>query len=117
VKTIKEWQVEIRKSNAEHGWESTVTEENPGMFSEKMLLIISEISEALEEFRDHHGVKETYFKPENPWKPEGIPIELADAVIRILDFAEANGIDLEAAIKLKHEYNLTRPWKHGNKRI
>ncbi len=125
--TIKEWQVEVRRVNAEHGWESKVTEDNPGMFSEKMLLVISEISEALEEFRDHRPIAAMYFHTNEDgtlkrdsnghFKPEGIPIEIADAVIRILDFCEANGIDLEEAIYIKHEYNKTRPFKHGGKKI
>jgi hypothetical protein len=113
--TIKEWQTEIRACNAEHGFESEVT--NAGVFSEKLLLIVSEISEAMEEFRDHHDVREIYYKAEKPDKPEGIPVELADATIRILDFCEANGINLEEVIALKHAYNKTRPYKHGGKKI
>jgi len=54
-----------------------------------------------------------YFGPSG--KPEGEAIELADAVIRIMDYCEFVGIDLEQAIQLKHEYNKTRPYRHGNK--
>lgn len=50
-------------------------------------------------------------------KPEGIAIELADAVIRILDYCGHVGIDIEKAIEIKHEYNKTRPYKHGGKKI
>lgn len=39
--------------------------------------------------------------------------ELADAYIRILDTAAGFRIDLQAAIDAKHEYNKTRPYKHG----
>lgn len=49
-------------------------------------------------------------------KPEGIPIELADCIIRILDYCGKEGIDIEEAIKIKHEYNLTRPYRHGGKK-
>jgi RecJ-like exonuclease len=38
--------------------------------------------------------------------------ELADAVIRILDMAAADGIDLGSVIEAKHEYNKTRPHRH-----
>ena len=48
-------------------------------------------------------------------KPEGIPIELADAIIRICDTCGQYGIDLDRAIRLKMEYNKTRPYKHGKK--
>ena len=46
---------------------------------------------------------------------EGVPMELADAVIRCFDMAYVFGIDLEAAIKEKHAFNKTRPYLHGRK--
>jgi NTP pyrophosphatase (non-canonical NTP hydrolase) len=72
----------------------------------KLALIHSEISEALEEYRD--GNIETYHR-ETDGKPEGFGIELADAIIRILDLAEALDIDLQGAIEQKHAFNVTRP--------
>lgn len=48
-------------------------------------------------------------------KPEGVAVELADAVIRIADLCGHLGIDLEAAIALKMDYNETRPFKHGKR--
>ncbi|MBR3996408.1 MAG: hypothetical protein IKI97_14170, partial [Clostridia bacterium] len=54
---------------------------------------------------------ETYYREDG--KPEGVPSELADAVIRCFDMADYYGIDLEAAIMEKHAFNLTRPYKHG----
>jgi NTP pyrophosphatase (non-canonical NTP hydrolase) len=41
--------------------------------------------------------------------------ELADIIIRCLDTAAEHGIDIERAIIVKHEYNCTRPFKHGGK--
>jgi hypothetical protein len=52
----------------------------------------------------------------NP-KPEGIPIELADCIIRIFDYCGKEGINIEEAIRIKHEYNKTRPYRHGGKAI
>lgn len=46
-------------------------------------------------------------------KPVGVPSELADIIIRTLDAAAAWGIDIDAAIARKIEYNATRPHKHG----
>lgn len=48
-------------------------------------------------------------------KPCGIPIEAADIIIRVLDMCAAYGIDIEAAIAMKMEYNSTRPYMHGKK--
>ena len=41
--------------------------------------------------------------------------ELADIVIRALDAAERLDVDIERALLLKHEYNTTRDFRHGNK--
>ena len=80
-----------------------------------LLLIHTEVSEATEEFR--HGALETeiYYSTdeEGCQKPEGIPIELADILIRIADFCGGFGIPLESALRQKMAYNKTRPYRHG----
>ena len=53
----------------------------------------------------------TYYSDDG--KPEGVPAELADVVIRCFDMADYYGINLEAAIIEKMEFNKTRPYKHG----
>ena len=42
--------------------------------------------------------------------------ELADVIIRVLDYCGYAGIDIDAAISQKHEYNRTRPYRHGGKK-
>jgi hypothetical protein len=44
-------------------------------------------------------------------------IELADAVIRIMDHCKAKGYRLGLAIMAKHEFNKTRPHRHGGKKF
>lgn len=179
----------IHENAVAHGWW-----EKERSFAEIVALIHSELSEALEEYRS--GKPFLYFVIETiqrdgkvipeirtdygdgnykDEKPEGIVVELADAVIRILDycgkrgldieealaerraafdaytlpelvtechyllsmayrdaeprslyFAECisliafwvkeNGGDLDEAIVLKHEYNKSRPYRHGGKK-
>lgn len=48
-------------------------------------------------------------------KPEGVAVELADAVIRIADLCGHLGIDLDAVIEEKMAYNADRPYKHGKR--
>jgi NTP pyrophosphatase (non-canonical NTP hydrolase) len=78
---------------------------------EKLALIHSEVSEALEEYRND---REPIYIVSG--KPEGIAIELADVVIRVADLCGRMGIDLEEAIRLKSTYNETRPHRHGGKK-
>lgn len=181
---------EVHENAVNHGWW-----ENERSFAGIIDLIHSELTEALEEVRNGHELNEVYYTcgkdydcalyepmginkecngcPKN--KPEGVPIELADTVIRILDyfgrheidpcmfgdveyqeaddtetllaechfllsesykkyklqyprfyplmrcietifaFCKRFEIDIEEAIKIKHEYNKTRPYKHGGK--
>lgn len=64
-----------------------------------LALIHSEVSEALE--ADRVGDEDNYAE------------ELADTVIRLLDHAESEGIDLEAEVEEKMDVNRGREHKHG----
>lgn len=99
----------------DHGWW-----DEPKHFGELIALIHSEASEALEEFRNGHTPTEEYLVPDGKNKinkPEGIPSELADIVIRVFDLCGHYNIDLEVAIKNKMKYNESRPYKHGGKKL
>ena len=106
--------VELAYGNAKtKGWHDT-----DRTFGELIALCHSELSEALEEHRNGVGFQELYRKKSDTLgKPEGIPIELADVLIRIADMCGKYGIDLEAAVKMKMEYNRSRPYRHGGKVI
>ena len=77
--------------------------------SQRLMLIVSELSEALEALR--HG------NPPDNHIPDytGLEAELADAVIRIMDLAETTKSRLAEAIVAKAAYNSGRPHKHGGK--
>ena len=86
-------------------------------FGELIALVHSELSEALEEYRNGNAPNEiVYLKGIGGDKPEGIPIELADVLIRIFDLCGRYGIDLDEAVRIKMEYNKKRTWRHGGKK-
>lgn len=127
--TISELVSRAHENAVKHGFWNLAPE-----FGTAVALVHSELSEALEEVRADrpplYYVIETIQAdgkviPEmrtdygdgaySAEKPEGVAVELADAVIRIADLCGHLGIDLEAAIALKMAYNETRPFKHGKK--
>jgi NTP pyrophosphatase (non-canonical NTP hydrolase) len=87
--------------------------DTPVDFGTRIALMHEELSEALAEYRNHQPYDLVY--TDEKGKPEGIPIELADCVIRIFDAAGYYKIDLQAAILRKMAYNSTRPYRHGSK--
>jgi len=108
--TISKLIKQSHKTAVEKGWWQ---EERP--FGDQIALMHSELSEALEEYRNGHDFKEMYYRDDG--KPEGIPSELADVLIRIADTCGRYDIDLEHALKEKLKFNKTRPHRHGNKVI
>ncbi len=109
--TISELVKRAHETATDKGWY-----DEPKTFGELIALCHSELSEALEDYRRGRGIGEVRFLGADE-KPEGIPIELADVVIRVADMCGYYGIDLESAIEIKMEYNKTRPYKHGDKVI
>lgn len=108
--TIRELQEQAYENSKAHGF----YDEERGV-PEAIALMHSELSEALECYRDGlaPGKVDIDTRGPNAGKPEGFGIELADAMIRIADTAHSLGVDLEAMLAMKMNYNKSRPYKHG----
>jgi len=98
--------VEAHQIASDHGWH-----DEPRNDGECLALIHSEISEALQALRDGN--------PADTHCPDysALEVELADAVIRIMDYAHARSLDIAGAIIAKMGYNQTRPMRHGGKQF
>ena len=76
---------------------------------EVIALMHSELSEALEAIRRGNG-------PDSHIPDfKGIGAELADVVIRIMDYGRGRGLRIAEAIEAKMAYNARREHKHGGK--
>jgi len=129
---IKEISQEIHQNNINKGFWEDNENKNVG---EVLMLCVSELSEALEahrkgKFSDLEALKRSVDSsgpiPENllmtmtsmhfeVFVKDTFEDEIADTVIRLFDLCEGFGIDIETHIRLKTNYNKTRPFKHGKK--
>jgi len=96
----------VHKNAIDHGWWDEPREDGT-----ILALTHGEVSECMEALRTG--------EPRDTHCPEFLnsEVELADVIIRIMDFAEKKGYRLGRAILGKHAFNKTRPYKHGGKQF
>lgn len=87
--------------------------DKPRNFGEILMLVTTELAEALEEQRAGHDV--VWHREDG--KPEGEAVEIADAIIRLLDAwgGRYPDLSLTGVIEEKLAWNAARPYKHGKK--
>ena len=107
MKTLAQMAEEIRLHNITLGWRN-----EPRTFGEMIALLHSEVSEMLEAYRIRGTA---YYTRESDGKPDDIPSEAADVLIRLLDMADLFGWDMEAEYERKMAFNRTRTYRHGGK--
>ena len=97
---------EIHENAVAHGWW-----DEPRNLLEIVALCHSELSEAVEEYRA--GRPMVWANEDG--KPEGIATEMADCLIRVLDWFGHEGLDTDEIVRQKMAYNRGRPYKHGKR--
>lgn len=134
-KSINQLVEEVHQAAVAKGWH-----EKRRTALEIHMLVVSEVAEASEAVRAGMpsvcqvrsvGLNdpETYIIPHgdpewaerdergDPIKPEGEAIELADAVIRVMDYFGLMGWDMQKIIEMKLAFNATRSHRHGGKAL
>jgi NTP pyrophosphatase (non-canonical NTP hydrolase) len=115
IELLEQLANEIHRTAVEKGWweKEAVGGVQERSIGDQFANFHAEISEAWEDYRNGLRLEEIHFSETG--KPEGIPVELADTIIRIFDTCGQYNIPLAEAMLLKMEYNKTRPYRHGGK--
>lgn len=93
---VLDLQAIIHQQNKDMGWWDKPREDGT-----LLMLIVSEVAEAME------GARKDLMDDHLPHRKME-EVELADAVIRILDYAESKGYDIAGALAEKVVYNRSR---------
>ena len=95
----------VHKIAVDHGWWDKARSNG-----ECVALIHSELSEALEAMRQGELLPDEHVS-----EFLNVEVELADAIIRIMDLAAAQGWRVAEALVAKVRYNEGREYKHGKR--
>jgi len=111
METLTEIAEAVHQLAWDKGWHSQ--DENEDAFIERACNNLhDEISELHEAWRNN----KLHEQCDKPIPLTCLEEEFADIIIRVLDNCRKLNVDIQTAVKIKHNYNLTRSHRHGNKR-
>lgn len=105
VQTLDELALTIREVNRSNGWNVVVNADLSDRYKIPAILALihSEVSEALEAFRNNDD--------------ENLFEELGDILIRVLDLAGGLGFNIQETVTEKIRKNYVRGYRHGGKKL
>lgn len=105
---------DVHTNAVAHGFHNF--EEDEGQFvTRALLLMVTEIAENYEAHRNH-SLTLPCDKSDKMIEPlTNEEEEIADLIIRALDYSGRRKIDIGRAVSIKHAYNQSRPYRHGGK--
>lgn len=127
---LNELSKEIVANNRAKGFYDEEDETGKIDIPKRLMLTVSELSEAMEADRDNNRAPEEAVNimidsfVENGYFDKVVfessikntfEDEIADSIIRLLDLAGAMDIDIDWHVRNKLAYNKTRPHKHGRR--
>lgn len=104
----------VHKNSVDHGFHNL--DEDEGQFvTRAMMLLNTETSELYESHRNNTLSSHCDKSPKMLVPLTNEEEEIADIIIRALDYCGRRKIDAGKAVSVKHLFNVDRPYRHGGK--